>query len=198
MPLQEVDREDIEISQGQRFRMPLQYRQGIKAYRPVTGVAKSAPCRITAVAHGLTDSWLVRVTGVAGMLALNRPEPYPVTVIDADHVDLNEVNSLDFPAYASGGVLEFYLPVDMAGCTALLEIRDQHGNTPLISITDATDDTAVGRITLDNAAKLITVSIAPAKTLLLVAQFYVYRLAIIDTLGDVQPILEGDIRVYLK
>jgi hypothetical protein len=75
---------------------------------PVTGATQDNPCVIKSVAHGLTTGAIVEFDSVVGMAELNGNQ-YLCTVIDADHISLQDVydntniDSTKYGAYVSGG-----------------------------------------------------------------------------------------------
>jgi hypothetical protein len=99
--------------------------------KAITGVANNGAglIRITAVAHGLTTSWGVDISGVTGTggldLVTNRGWPQ-VTVIDADHYDL--VGSAFQGAYTAGGlsngVVEVVTPYAAADLPAVKYVQN--------------------------------------------------------------------------
>ena len=79
--------------------------------KTITGASKANPCRITAVAHGITiDGTKVNIKEVLGMIRLFDPTTYYVKVIDVDNFDLYKnptlTDTLDTTAqgtYTTGG-----------------------------------------------------------------------------------------------
>ncbi len=70
--------------------------------KTITGATQANPCLLTVVGHGATTGALLRVALVVGMTQIN-DKIYTLTVIDADHVSLDGVDSTGFTAYTSGG-----------------------------------------------------------------------------------------------
>jgi hypothetical protein len=91
---------------------PVAFRQRIDAPDIViTGITNANPAVITAVAHGLSTGALVYATQIRGMADeggseddLNG-ESYTITRVDADHVSLDLIDTTNWSAYVSGGVL---------------------------------------------------------------------------------------------
>lgn len=160
-------------------------------YKAITGITKAAPARVTCPSHGIPDGWRVAVVSVLGMVEINCTDATktryytPATYINADTVDLNEVNSSEYHTYTSGGYLQYLTPVDLASYTATLTISDTVGGTVLDTLTSA-----AGEIVLDNVAKTITIEF-PAITTYTSA---VYNLDLI-TGGKKTTILSGKITV---
>jgi hypothetical protein len=137
----------------------------------------------------------VAVVSVKGMREINaeldhRGEPKltayrKVTVIDANTVAINDINSSDFGAYQSGGYLQFFTPIDMASCTARRSIKDRVGGTLLLSMT-----TENGMLVIDNANHTITEIIPASVTEAITWRKGVSDIELVNTItGDVSKIM---------
>lgn len=191
-----MQRLNLTILQGKTFLRVVRWEKEPFVYVPITGIARTAPARITAVAHGLTNAWRVAVVSVGGMTEINAQDSPPaetdfvrVTVVDVDTVDLNTVNAAEFTPYTSGGYLQFYTPANLSGCTARMKIRNRVGGTVLASYT-----TGAG-LTLDNTLKTITVQIEAVETATFGWTRGVYDLEIEDGTGVVTGLLYGQVIV---
>src|SRR3546814_18585310 len=108
----------LAIIAGATLRRRLRYSTDRRIYKPITSATRAAPCVLTVVSHGVPDGWPVLVNNVRGMDELNRgdpnaPEPfdfYVATVVDEDHIELNQLNAAGFGEYRSDGVLQFFAP----------------------------------------------------------------------------------------
>jgi hypothetical protein len=98
-------------------------------YIAITAIPSTAPARITAVAHGLPAKWPVLIEAVGGMTQINSVNNkknkgwYIATKIDANTIELNDVNPALFSAYTSGGYVRYLLPRDLTGHSARAQIR---------------------------------------------------------------------------
>jgi hypothetical protein len=147
---------NLKIYEGSTFTQVLRWESATKVYVPITSITKSAPVVITAVNHGIPVGWRTKVTNVVGMKEINNSETYhTVTNTTTDTVTLNQLNSLAYTAYTSGGVLEYNQPVNLANYTARMQIRPKVSSDILIH-TLTTENSG---IVLDNTAKTITLSI---------------------------------------
>lgn len=171
--------QDLTIKQGKTFTLTIRAETLPIIRKAITGVsfASGAP-RITAVGHGATNGWRGYVTRVKGPTQLNadnnpaKPSDFePMTRIDADTIEFNSITPVDdqgneWPAYVSGGFLEFYTPIDLAGKTARMNIRAKvdKGSTLLASSDAADTPLDVLSLTVDNNAKAITLTIAATAT----------------------------------
>lgn len=152
---------NYKVIQGSTFIQTLRWESSTKVYAPITGITKSAPVVITAPDHGIPLGWRTKVTNVGGMKEINSDtEYYTVTDVTQNTVTLNQINSLDYSAYTSGGVLEYNQPVNLAGYSARMQIRDKLTSpTVIYELT-----TQNGRIVLDNVNKTIAINIPDTVT----------------------------------
>lgn len=191
-----MDKRDFSIIQGKTFEQIIRWETEPFIYKAISAIARTAPVRITAAGHGLTDGWRVAVASVRGMTELNTTNTPPqdddfrrCTVVDADTIEFNEVNASEFAAYASGGYLQFYTPMSLAGCTARMTIKNKAGGAALLSLT-----TENGRIALNDVAKTITLLIEDEDTSAMTTNG-VYDLELEDADGKVYGICFGAIKV---
>lgn len=175
--------------QGSTFNEAIRWESSESVYVPITNIAKSAPCRITAVGHSLPEGWRFRITDVVGMKEINSSLVYyEAKVIDADTVDINKLNSLSYTAYASGGVIEYNKPTSLAGMTARMQLRV---NGELVHEMT----TENGGIYLDVTNSRIVLNIPAAITATFVFNVALYQLEIIDALGVVSTLAKGNFQL---
>lgn len=179
---------NLKIYQGSTFRQVLRWESSTKVYVPITNISKSAPVVITAANHAAPLGWRVKVVGAGGMKEINQLDYQTVTDKTTDTVTLNQINSLGFTTYTSGGVLEYNRPVDLTGYTARMQIRAKlDSDTVLHSLT-----TENGGILLDNVAKTITMYIPDETTQTFTFKAAVYDLEMISA-GEVTALASGSI-----
>jgi hypothetical protein len=187
---------DLEIKKGKTFNKVLRWATDEIVYAPITGITQTAPVVIEAPNHGLVNDWLVTVVSVKGMTQINSVTPTklatytPVTVIDASTVELNAVNASEYSAYKSGGYVQYQKPVDMAGMSARMQIKDKVGGTLLYSL-----DTVGGGIAIDNVGKKITLTIAADVTEDFTFKKGVYDIEFIDASDAVVELVSGKVTV---
>ena len=194
---------DHTIQQGKTFAFVLRWETEPIVRKAITGVSfTSGAPRITAVGHGAPDGWYCTLYGIKGPKQLNaannpprRKDYHAATVLDADTVELNEINPYDeqgneWPAYVSSGFLQYNTPMDLTGYTARLAVKDKIGGTVLLSLT-----TENGGIAIDNVAKTITLTIAAAATEDFAWSRGVYELEMVSPTGVVTALLIGKISV---
>lgn len=179
---------NLKIYQGSTFRQVLRWESSTKVYVPITNITKSAPVVITAANHAAPLGWRVKVVGAGGMKEINQLDYQIVTDKTADTVTLNQINSLGFTTYTSGGVLEYNQPVQLTGYTARMQIREKVGSdTVLHSLT-----TENGGILLDTTLQTITLLIPDETTATFTFKAAVYDLEMLKS-GEVSQLATGNI-----
>lgn len=153
---------NLTIYQGSTFSEVLRWESPTKVYKPITGITQAAPAILTVASHGAPNGWRVKVTNVVGMTQINSSDTYrKATVLNANSIELNEVNAVGYTAYTSGGVLEYNLPIDLTGYSARMQIRGKlEDATHLLELTTGLD----GRIVINNTDKTITLTIDATTT----------------------------------
>lgn len=183
---------NIEIRKGETYTRTVRWESPPFIYKPITGIQQSAPIRITCPTHGLLQGWRIAVESVKGMTQANTKniddiDSWPrATVVDADTIEINEVNSLDFGAYVSGGVIRYNTPVDLTGYTARMTIRDKVEGVEILSLT-----TENNRIVIDNPTKTITLVLPASTTASITAKKGVYDIELVSSMGQVYRLAEG-------
>lgn len=184
---------NFKVYQGATFEQTLRWESETKTYSPIAEVTKSAPVNVI-ISEGTNMppvGWRVRVVGVGGMREINMSEnQYAVaTGVEGNVVTLNQINSLGYTNYISGGVLEFNAPVSLAGYTARMQVRKKLKDTSVL-LTLTTEN---GGIVLDDATKTITLRIPAIDTATLNFQQAVYDLELETASGHVIRFAEGNI-----
>lgn len=181
---------NLKIYQGSTFTQVLRWESSTKVYVPITLVAKSAPLVVTAIGHGVPVGWRARLTNVGGMKEVGLLDYQTVTETTTDTVTFNQVNSLGYTAYTSGGVLEYNMPVPLANLKARMQIREKLTSaTVLHELT-----TENGGIVFDNSYKTITLKISDEVTATLGFTTAVYLLEFENTsTGEILPFAKGSV-----
>jgi len=122
----------LSIKAGTTHTEVIRWASDVVAYKAITGITKTAPPSITAVAHGLKTGWKVAVEAVKGMVQINAANDPPrdsdmhaVTVTGTDALTLDGVNAIGYSTYTSGGALRFYVPKSIAAATARMDVVDR-------------------------------------------------------------------------
>ena len=180
---------NFKVYQGSTFKEILRWESSSKAYAPITGITKAAPMVITSANHTIPAGWRVKVTNVAGMTDINSSDNYQtVSSITTNTLVFNDVNSLAFKDYTSGGVLEYNVPNNLAAVTARMQIRPSAASDTIID----TLTTENGKIIVDNTAKTITILVDAITTAGYTFQTAVYSMELIVS-GEVIPFIYGNL-----
>jgi len=179
---------NFKIYQGSTFKQVLRWESSTKTYVPITGITKAAPIVITAISHELPLGWRARVTNAGGMKEINTTDYYTATDVTTDTVTFNQINSLGYTAYTSGGVLEYNTPVDLNMYSARMQLRAKLDSE--IVLHELTTEN--GGIILDNTLKTITLYISAEDTALFNTLSSVYSLELVHD-SIVYPFAVGNI-----
>lgn len=148
---------NFKIYQGSTFREVFRWESSTKVYKPIQAITNSAPVVITAENHEIPLGWRTKVVSVGGMKEINSADDqyYLVTETTANTVTLNEINSLKYSPYTTGGVLEYNEPVPLHGYVARMQLRPKvNSDTIIDSLT-----TENGKLILDQENSVITIQI---------------------------------------
>lgn len=180
---------NLKIYQGSSYSQVLRWESSTKVYKQITGIDKSGPVKIYSANHDIPLGWRVKVTDVAGMKEINSPEYKIVSAKSTDTIDINDINSLYFSNYTGGGVIEYKQPVNLAGYTAIMQIRaKQSSEDVILELT-----TENGGIVIDVIACTITLNITAEQTAELAFTTAVYALDVADTAGIVTTLSVGSV-----
>ena len=149
---------NYKIYQGSTFQEVYRWETQTKVYVPIQSISKAAPCVITTSQnHVMPNLWRFKVVGAGGMKEINTlGDNYHVaTATTANTITLNQVNSLQYTQYTSGGVVEYNDAVDLSTYSARMQIRETVDSPT--TIYEATS--VAGQIILDNTYKTITITI---------------------------------------
>lgn len=194
--------DDLVINQGKTFSMVIRWETAPVIFKQITGLdfSSGAP-RLTVHGHETPNGYRGVVTRVKGPKQINakysppREDDYvQATVIDANTIELNSVapydeNGKEWADYVSGGFWQYNTPVDLAGYTARMVIKNKVGGTELFSLT-----TENGRIAIDNVEKTITLIISAADTAAITWKKGVFELEMVSG-SYVALIYSGDVTV---
>jgi hypothetical protein len=183
---------NYKIYQGSTFQETFRWESETKVYVPISGIAKSAPCVITTTTpHNLPVGWRFRVVGAGGMKEINSTsEEYHLSTLTptTTTIEINQVNSLAYNTYTSGGVVEFNQPVPLAGYAARMQIRETVDSPTVIH--EAT--TQNSQIVLDNVNKTIQITLLANVTQNFTFATAVYSLELYNG-NNVIPFINGNL-----
>jgi len=183
---------NYKIYQGSTFQETFRWESETKVYVPISAIAKSAPCVVTTTTpHNLPIGWRFRVVGAGGMKEINSTgEEYHLSTLipTTTTVEINQVNSLAYTAYTSGGVIEFNQPVSLAGYAARMQIRETVDSATIIH--EATTQNT--QISLDNTTKTIQITLLANVTQAFTFSTAVYSLELYNG-NNVIPFIYGNL-----
>mgnify|MGYP000853830240 CR=1 FL=1 len=176
----------LSIRRGASPEIPIRVESDVLSYVAITSMSKSAPLRIGATGHGILDGWPVAVMGAGGMTNLNAPwdeidkgrlDRYlrRSTLVDADNIDINQVNSSGFSTYTSGGQLVFYTPLDLSSfVSARMDVKTSIGGAII-----ATFNTSDGTLAIDSADSTIWFKPAIVTPIVIPARDYYFDIELV-------------------
>lgn len=182
---------NYKIYQGSTFQEVYRWESQTKVYAPIQTITKAAPCVITTQTnHNLPTGWRFRVAGAGGMKEINNlgDSYHLATATTSNTITINQVNSLQYTQYTSGGVVEFNEPVPISSYSARMQIRETV-DSPTV-IYEATS--ANGQIVLDNTSKTITITLLGNVTSQFTFTTAVYSLELFSG-NNVIPFLVGNL-----
>jgi hypothetical protein len=184
---------NYKIYQGSTFQESYRWESETKVYVPIQAVSKSAPCVITTqLDHDLPQGWRFRVVGAGGIKELNSvgESYYVATEVTDTTITINQVNSLQFTTYTSGGVVEYNQPVPLASYNARMQIRETVDSPEALY---STTSGVGGHLVVDQEYKTITISIPASVTQEFDFATAVYSLELYESGGLVVPFLTGNL-----
>jgi len=185
----------LEARLGASANIALRLETSEMRFSAITGMANSAPLRITSPGHGIPDLWCAAVIDARGMTEVNAADSNSLrdadfrqlTVVDANTVDLLEVSSAGFRAYAGGGYLAYYVPLDLSGYTAArMDIKRKVGGAVELAL-----NTTAGTLEIDAAANAVWIRLDETDIVSLVAREYVFDIELISA-TEIDAICSAD------
>jgi hypothetical protein len=183
---------NYKIYQGSTFEEAYRWESETKVYVPIASITKAAPCEITTTTpHNLPIGWRFKVVGAGGMKEINSVSDSTqiASYTTSTLIRVNQVNSLGYTTYTSGGVVEFNQPVPLAGYSARMQIRESVDSPTVIYEASS----SAGQIVLNNNLGTITITIPASATTLFTFTTAVYAVELFDSNGKVIPFLVGNL-----
>lgn len=190
------------IAKGKTWTYVYRWMAPPLVWKAITAIPNTAPATLTVTGHGAPDEWPCWVLGVGGMTEINNTEPdvgddpdpaelRPITVVNANSVQFNNINPLRFGTYTSGGYLVYLTPQDLAGDVVVrMTFRNKVGGDALFEL-----DSDGNGITLDNTAKTITIELTATQTEAITWRSAVWEIEAVDSQGKVHRLDSGTIEV---
>lgn len=181
---------NLKIIQGSTFTKTLRWESATKGYVLISNITKAAPVVIETAAHTIPVGWRVKITGVSGMKEINSVDDYRVvTDISSTSITINSINSTSYSTYTSGGVVEYNVPVPLAGYSARMQIRQKIGSEEKILELTSED----GNILIDTNDSTITIVIDAETTAGFTFNSAVYSLEMVASDDSVTQLVSGNI-----
>lgn len=179
----------LAITRGETWLQVLRLGAGDYVYRDIASAEARAPCRLGVTAHGLPEGWFCWIADAKGMLPLNCEPPrvpYRVHVVDANTIELLNVNAASWNPYTGRGVLYTRAPYNLTGLQGRMQIRAEAASTSavLVEIT-----TANNKMVLDAALGTISLTLTAVETAALAFDSAVYDIEVFDGAGFVKKII---------
>ncbi len=146
---------NFKIYQGSTFSQTWRWESIDVQFAAITGISKTAPAVITAPAHGLLQGWRYTLANIGGMKELNTSN-YLNTISVTNDTIVTELDATGFSTYTSGGTIRYNVPEDLAGATAVMQLRPSVSSSTIIDELSS----AEGDIAIDNINKTIILTIA--------------------------------------
>jgi hypothetical protein len=179
---------DLTIRRGSPFRLVIRVEQPRAVYVPISAIDKTAPVRLHATAHGLTDGRRFLVTGAKGLVALNAKNTPPrvtdyhtAKVVDPDTIEVNAINTINLADYTGGGVLQYNAPLDMTGYEIRMQARASEKSATVILEASTTD----GKIVMQPDGMSAMLTLPEALTAAITAASAVYDVEFVAPDGSV-------------
>lgn len=181
---------NLKVYQGSTFKQMLRWESSTKVYVPITSISKAAPMVVTAAGHNIPVGWRARISNAGGMKEVIPLEYQTVTSTTDDTATFNQINSLGFTTYTSGGVLEYNQPASITGLKARMQIRAKVTSVEILHELT----TENGGVVFDNLYKTITLTIPDEITAQLnfISAVYLLEFESIVT-GEVSPFAKGTV-----
>ena len=188
---------DLTILQGKTFSQIVRWETEPIIYKAISGITTAAPAVITCTGHSVPNNWRVAIVSVKGMTQINAENDPPkdsdyhqATVLNANTIELNDVNAAGFKAYTSGGYVQYNTPHDLTGYEARMTIRDKIGGTALDTLTDVN-----GKLVISTTDHYVKILIDATTTALYTWTSGVYDLEVESPTGEVTQLLYGKVKV---
>lgn len=165
---------NLRIYQGATFNQAIRWESSTRIYLPIQSITKAAPMVVSTVdSHTVPAGWRVKLSNIQGMKEANTGDSYiTVSAVGNKSLEFNNINSIGYSTYTSGGVVEYNQPVDLQGFTARMQLREKAtSDSVILELT-----TENGRLAIDNTTKQILISLNATITSSLDFKHAVYSL----------------------
>jgi hypothetical protein len=185
----------LTLRKGETVAIPLRIESPTLTYKSITAITKAGPVSITVTGHGIKDGWKAAVMNAGGMRQINAESNPPAdaefhktTVVDANIVQFNDVNSAGYGAYTSGGQLVYYAPLDLSAyASARMTVKDRVGGTQILSFT-----TENGRLEIDSATDTLWVRMTATDSAAIAVSKGVFDIELVTPSGEVTALCSAE------
>ena len=188
---------DISVAQGHTYSTTIRWETGPKVRKAITEItALTGSARAEVPGHGLLDGWRCAVTNAKGMTEINAVNPnsirdseyYFATVLDADNIELNDVNAAGFkPHTPSTGFIQYNTPATLTGFTGRIRLKTKKGGTVVASNLVADAPNNILDLVIDATAHTVKVTFPSTATTTLAGKDGWYDVEMVS--GDTPPIV---------
>lgn len=190
----------ISIYRGETFEFGIMYAEDefMSPYPVITGMPATAPVRLYVADHGIPDGWPVRIACMKSPSELNTPDDawvYP-KVIDADTLELNDVNAHCWRPFSGTGLLIVPKPADITGWRCRAQVRKRADGELLWSWDSDPLQNPDSLVIVDTALSQFVLTMSATQTELLDWNKGVYDAEVIAPGGQVYKLVsESQIEV---
>ncbi|OLU22952.1 hypothetical protein BVH03_22140 [Pseudomonas sp. PA15(2017)] len=180
----------LTITRGETFEFGIMYADEDLRYLPITGMPSTAPARLTVVGHQVPEGWPVRIECVKQPMELNTPEDETqfARVVDADTIELNEVNAHCWRPFSGTGLMILRAPMDLTGWHFRAQVRDRVGGNLLFSWHSDPAEQPDGLVIVDLALSQFVLTMEAAMAGAITWNRGVYDAEAIDPSGRVYKV----------
>ena len=147
------------VAKGATFQPTIRWGSPELTSKAITGITQAMPAVVTAIGHSVPDGWPVAIVSAKGMTQANAAHNPPsgqdwhdATLLTADTLRVEGLNTAGYSAYTSGGYLVYKTPVDISAAAFTMDIKDSPENG--VSLLTLASSPAAG-ISVDSGNRLI-------------------------------------------
>lgn len=198
---------DISVAQGHTYSTVLRWESDPKVRKAITAItALTGSAKLEVPGHGLLDGWRCAVTSAQGMTEMNAVNPnsirgseyHTATRIDADNIELNDVNATGFKAHTPNtGFIQYNTPVSLTGITGRIRLKTKKGGTVIASNLVADAPNNILDLVIDATAHTIMITFPSTATTELAGKdgWYDVEMVSSDNPPVVTPLVSGKFSV---
>lgn len=177
----------LRVYRGKTFEFGFLYADDELSYPEITAMPTKAPVRLTITGHNIPDGWPVKITCVKQPEELNTTEGEFVIAkaVDADTIEINNLNAHCWKAFIPPGLLVYRAPMDLTDWQCRAQVRDRVGGEVLFSWHSDPLEGPDGEIEVDVAHSAFVLKMDAATSAALPWSQGVYDVEAISPTGEV-------------